>query len=107
MLNARDMRSIIDSFRRRTSGCSHPEDRRFRVWLSSRAFLIAIALVLGPLLLAWLLSMQSSDCLNLDLLRLLPKARRAGLMAFRSGFAGATFRICSFYSCSFAADSLS
>jgi methionine sulfoxide reductase catalytic subunit len=32
----------------------YPADRRFRVWLSSRALLIAIALVLGPLLLAWL-----------------------------------------------------
>jgi len=32
----------------------YPEDRRFRVWLSSRALLIAFALVLGPLLLAWL-----------------------------------------------------
>ena len=32
----------------------YPQDRRFRVWLSSRALLIAFALVLGPLLLAWL-----------------------------------------------------
>ena len=38
---------------------------------------------------------------------LLLKALRAGLMAFPSGSAGATFRICSSFSCSSAAASLS
>ena len=32
----------------------YPEDRRFRIWMSSHALLVALALVLGPLLLAWL-----------------------------------------------------
>jgi len=32
----------------------YPEDRRFRIWISTRTFALILILILGPLVLAWL-----------------------------------------------------
>jgi len=32
----------------------YPEDRRFRIWISTRTLLLIVAVILGPVVLAWL-----------------------------------------------------
>ncbi len=80
----------------------YPEDRRFRIWISTRTLLLLLAVVFVPLVLAWM----QHTIFGLPYIAptpASPKALRADHTAFLSGFAGAISRTCSFSSFLFAA----